>query len=172
MKSPLGRVFQRLAGSPPGRAVLRVAMRLVLPRNLVGAVGAIVDGQGRVLVARHSYRTDFPWGLPGGLVQEGEHPAAAVAREIAEELRIEVRVEQLLLCDTVPMVERGIVPPHLGLAYLCRPVAGTVTTSHEILSIEWLEPGPVSFDMAPFQARALEAAWAAAATRSSGGEGP
>ena len=59
--------------------------------------GAIVR-DGRVLVARRSAQMALPgcWELPGGKVEPGEADAAALARELREELEVEVRVAELL----------------------------------------------------------------------------
>lgn len=161
--SPLwGAAVQRLAGHTLPRAVLRLLVRGLAPRHYVGAVGALVDHEGRVLVARHAYRTDFPWGLPGGFVDPGETPPRAVVREFTEELGIDVEVERLLICDRVGVVERSIAPEHLGLAYLCHargPLAPRL--SHELVEVAWLPPGRLPYALAPFQARAVESAWAA-----------
>jgi 8-oxo-dGTP diphosphatase len=57
-------------------------------RVVVGAV--LRDGAGRVLAAR---RTSPPgWELPGGKVEPGETEPAALARELREELGIEVDI--------------------------------------------------------------------------------
>jgi 8-oxo-dGTP pyrophosphatase MutT (NUDIX family) len=49
-----------------------------------GAQALIVDRSGRVLLARHSYIAG--WSLPGGGVARGEPPAAAILRELKEEI--------------------------------------------------------------------------------------
>ena len=138
--------------------MLRLMVRLIAPRQYVGAVGAVVNSDGRVLLARHSYRTDFPWGLPGGWVEPGEDPAKAVEREIAEELRLNVTVERLLVCASIPRLDRSIAPGHIALAYLCRPVGQELHTSHEITAVEWVDPECIPYEIAPFQARAIAAA--------------
>jgi 8-oxo-dGTP pyrophosphatase MutT (NUDIX family) len=50
----------------------------------LGVHALIVDGDGRVLLARHSYMKG--WSLPGGGVGRGEPPLTALLRELREEL--------------------------------------------------------------------------------------
>jgi ADP-ribose pyrophosphatase YjhB (NUDIX family) len=59
----------------------------------VGAYGVCRDEAGRVLLARNSAASEFPgmWTLPGGGVEQGEHPDEAVVREFAEETGLRVR---------------------------------------------------------------------------------
>jgi 8-oxo-dGTP diphosphatase len=63
----------------------------------VGAYGVCRDGEGRTLLARNSDASEFPglWTLPGGGVEQGEHPDDAVVREFAEETGLVVRVDAL-----------------------------------------------------------------------------
>ncbi|MEU4239390.1 NUDIX domain-containing protein [Actinoplanes sp. NPDC026619] len=59
----------------------------------VGAYGVCRDDSGRVLLARNSAASEFPglWTLPGGGVEQGEHPDDAVIREFFEETGLSVR---------------------------------------------------------------------------------
>lgn len=54
--------------------------------------GLLRDGDRLLLVHRSPQRLHFPdvWDLPGGHVDPGELPAAAVVRELREELGVEV----------------------------------------------------------------------------------
>jgi ADP-ribose pyrophosphatase YjhB (NUDIX family) len=63
----------------------------------VGAYGLCRDADGRVLLTRNSAASEFPgrWGLPGGGVEQGEHPDDAVVREFAEETGLRVRITGL-----------------------------------------------------------------------------
>jgi len=57
-----------------------------------GAVVAIWFER-KILLVRHSYREGY--GLPGGGVKSRENPAQAAARELLEELRLQVTAEDL-----------------------------------------------------------------------------
>jgi 8-oxo-dGTP diphosphatase len=63
----------------------------------IGAYGLCFDADGRVLLARGSHRSEFPgvWSLPGGGVEQGEHPNAAAVREFAEESGLVVELTGL-----------------------------------------------------------------------------
>lgn len=49
-----------------------------------GCRALVIDGQGRVLLIRHSYGSG-DWMLPGGGLGRGEDPVTGAAREVAEE---------------------------------------------------------------------------------------
>jgi 8-oxo-dGTP pyrophosphatase MutT (NUDIX family) len=74
------------------RVLLRVWYRLsklgrfFRARAPLGAAMAVVH-EGKILVARHSYRPGQS--LPGGRIKRGESPRAAALRELKEELSIE-----------------------------------------------------------------------------------
>jgi ADP-ribose pyrophosphatase YjhB (NUDIX family) len=135
---------------------LSVVARIIAPRQPVGAVGAVFDTEGRVLLVEHVFRTDFPWGLPGGWVDRGEDPRRAVAREIGEELGLSVHVGPLLLSEQIGMAERSTHPRHLGLAYGCRLLGGREKTTSEVVSLEWCRPAELGHELAPFQRKAVQ----------------
>ena len=62
---------------------------------MLTVVAAIIVRDGKVLICQRS-RTDsspLKWEFPGGKVEAGETPEAAVVRELGEELAIEARIE-------------------------------------------------------------------------------
>ncbi|HXL87938.1 MAG TPA: NUDIX hydrolase [Streptosporangiaceae bacterium] len=65
------------------------------------ATGALItDPEGRILLVKPYYRDH--WTLPGGMVDHGETPESACAREITEELGVNVVIGRLLVIDWAP----------------------------------------------------------------------
>ncbi|MBW8752770.1 MAG: NUDIX domain-containing protein [Sphingomonadales bacterium] len=75
---PLHRAAYRLA-----HALRKVWWRLARPR-VAGCRVLAFDGEGRVLLVRHSYGTGN-WMAPGGGLRRGEDPLRAGPRELREE---------------------------------------------------------------------------------------
>src|SRR5271155_4466384 len=68
-----------------------------LPGVVVAAGALITDPAGRILLVKPNYRDH--WTLPGGICEHGEPPHAGCAREIAEELGLDLEVSALLAID-------------------------------------------------------------------------
>jgi 8-oxo-dGTP pyrophosphatase MutT (NUDIX family) len=118
-------------------SVRRVIVRFAAPSYTVGAICLIERADGRVLLARQVYRAR--WGFPGGLLERGESPSAAVRREVREEvgLDVELRGEPATVVDPrtrrVDLVFRAR-PSDDGTADAARP------SSPEITTVEWFSP--------------------------------
>jgi 8-oxo-dGTP diphosphatase len=69
------------------------------PATLLVVAGALCDAQGRVLIAQRPAAKHMAgrWEFPGGKVGSGESEPAALARELREELGVQVREPQFCL---------------------------------------------------------------------------
>lgn len=72
-----------------------------LPRKRVGAGLVCRDAADRVLLVQPTYKQS--WEFPGGVVEAGESPAGCVAREVREELGVNLPVGRLLVVDWLPV---------------------------------------------------------------------
>ncbi|MBB3872823.1 MAG: (deoxy)nucleoside triphosphate pyrophosphohydrolase [Brevundimonas sp.] len=113
-----------------------------LPTVLVVAV-ALIDVDGRVLIAKRPQGKALGglWEFPGGKVEPGERPEAALIRELREELGIEVSESCL-----APFVfaSHAYDSFHLLMPlYLCRRWNGVVAArEHDALA--WVKPDKLS----------------------------
>jgi 8-oxo-dGTP diphosphatase len=71
-----------------------------LPTMYGAAAALITDLSGRVLLVKPNYRER--WSLPGGILEQGEPPHVGCAREVAEEVGLEISVGPLLVIDWAP----------------------------------------------------------------------
>jgi 8-oxo-dGTP diphosphatase len=63
-------------------------------RPVIKVVAAVIQRDGRILIGQRK-RGDshaLKWEFPGGKVERGEHPEAALARELEEELGIQAHI--------------------------------------------------------------------------------
>lgn len=116
----------------------------------IRVVAAVILSEGKVFVTQRGYG-DFKggWEFPGGKIEEGETPEAALRREIFEELDTEIVVGELI--DTI---EYDYPNFHLSMdCFWCEIVSGKlVLKEHEaarwldkenLYSVEWL-PADIS----------------------------
>ncbi|MFC6704980.1 NUDIX hydrolase [Flexivirga alba] len=92
----------RLAGDPaPGsRDAFTAWLNSSLPTKRTIAQALVRDELGRLLVCELVYKK--PWDLPGGVVDPLESPAAAVVRELREELGVTAKVRSLAAVSWLP----------------------------------------------------------------------
>jgi 8-oxo-dGTP diphosphatase len=107
----------------------------------IHVVGAVIIEDGLVLCAQRGEGGSLAglWEFPGGKIESGESPAAALKREIAEELACTIQVGDLIT-TTSHVYEFGTV--NLTTFY-CRLMLGTPTTS-EHAAIRWLRPADLT----------------------------
>jgi 8-oxo-dGTP pyrophosphatase MutT (NUDIX family) len=95
-------VYARLATDTPVHEPegFRALLNSFLPRKRAISQMLLRDPEGRVLLCQLTYKQD--WDLPGGVVEVGESPRLAVAREVEEELGLTIPAGPLVLTDWLP----------------------------------------------------------------------
>jgi RimJ/RimL family protein N-acetyltransferase/8-oxo-dGTP pyrophosphatase MutT (NUDIX family) len=95
-------ILARLASDrPPNEPEgFRELLNSFLPRKRAISQLLVRDAAGRVLICQLTYKRD--WDLPGGVVEVGESPQLAAAREVREELALDLPAGDLLLTDWLP----------------------------------------------------------------------
>jgi 8-oxo-dGTP pyrophosphatase MutT (NUDIX family) len=107
------------------------------PRWPVSVKGVLLIG-GHVVLLKNE-RAE--WELPGGRLERDEDAEACLAREIAEELSLEVRVGPLLDCWRYRVLPGQEV---LIVTYGCAPLAGgTPRLSHEHSAVRLFGAGDI-----------------------------
>ena len=87
-----------------------------LQRVAVGAACAIFDGDGRVLLVRHSYGR-LNWEIPGGGSEPGEAPHETATRELLEETGLPAELDRMTGVYYEPDHDLG---PILHFVFRCR----------------------------------------------------
>ncbi|GBF34075.1 hypothetical protein DCCM_3187 [Desulfocucumis palustris] len=84
---------------------------------------ALILDNDRVLLAQRKSgaQQSLKWEFPGGKLEAGETPEECLAREIKEELDIDIQVKEIFTAVAHSYGDRNI----LLLAYLCRRTGGT-----------------------------------------------
>ena len=109
---------------------------------LVSAV-ALIDPDGRVLLAQRPEGKSMAglWEFPGGKVEPGETPEAALVRELHEELGIDTWTSCLA---PLTFASHGYDDFHLLMPlYACRKWEGIVQ-SRENQALKWVRPQSLS----------------------------
>jgi 8-oxo-dGTP pyrophosphatase MutT (NUDIX family) len=128
--------------------VLRVATPsfILELRSLIGtrplwlsvAIAVVIDGEGRILLGRRA--DSGAWALPGGIIEPGEEPADAAARECFEETGVVVVPEAVSSLSVSPAkaFANGDQVQCLEIAFRCRPVGGEARVNDdESLEVAW-----------------------------------
>lgn len=107
------------------------AIVLTVPRRRLGVNLVPLNAEGQVMLLRHVFHPQVPWGLPGGWLGRGEAPAAGVLREFREETGLTA------VLGPVIHVTQSSYPDHIGITYLGYVQPGSVHLSGEILTAHW-----------------------------------
>jgi len=140
------------------RPLTQQAMRMTRGLTL-GVRGLVTDGDGKVLLVKHTYVRG--WHMPGGGVERGETCETALARELVEEAGVQLAGRPQLV--SVHSQEAQFRGDHV-LVYRVtewRPCAPS--SRGEIAQIGWFSPADLPEDVTRGTRRRIEEALAAAA---------
>ncbi|HSD86428.1 MAG TPA: (deoxy)nucleoside triphosphate pyrophosphohydrolase [Kofleriaceae bacterium] len=117
------------------------------PRKRTLVVAGLIARDGVVLITQRRADQALPlqWEFPGGKVEPGEAPVAALARELTEEIGVTVEVGRIwdVLFHAYPTFDLVM------LVYACRLVEGE-PRAVEVADVAWVEPGKLpGWDILP-----------------------
>jgi mutator protein MutT len=104
------------------------------------------------LLLEHVFRPDSGWGIPGGFINQGEQPEAALRRELREEIGIEVENVELLFA-------RALSRPQQIEFYFRATTSGIPEPcSFEIKTAAWFSVDDLPRDLSKDQRRLISRA--------------
>ena len=128
----------------PGSAVCPACGSSYYANSEPTACAVCVDDEGRILLVRRAHAPFAGyWDLPGGFLEEGEHPLDALRRELREETGLEVEPGRFLgvwmdvYADGDPTAG---TPATLNLYWAARVVAGEPEAADDVSELRWFSP--------------------------------
>lgn len=112
------------------RTARTLILKTVNDQFLIGVTGVIFNDKNEVLLVKHSYRR-VAWSLPGGFLQQGEHPKAGLAREVEEETGFKVHIIKII---KTKVEDDG----RLDISYYGAYVSGEFQASDEVTDFKFV----------------------------------
>jgi 8-oxo-dGTP diphosphatase len=144
---------------------------------MVGVGGVVIDRERTLLIRRGSPPLQGEWSIPGGLLEVGETIEEGIARELAEETGLEVRVIELVevldrIFPAAPGADGVSSDPKrpqyhfVILDYLCELRGGTLAAGSDATEFAWArEEELAKFEVTVAVNRVLRKAFAMARER-------
>jgi len=126
----------------------------------VAVIGLVTWDNHVLLIRRGVDPMKGKWALPGGYMDAGEMPAAALKRELREEVGLEVEVGGLL--EIFPMAGPGVFNRGIVLAYRVvarRDNPPPLYCDDDVCEAEWFLAGETPEDLAFESTQTLLAQW-------------
>ena len=144
---------------------------------MVGVGGVVVDEGRALLIRRGGPPLQGEWSIPGGLLEVGETIERGIARELAEETGLDVRVVELIevferIFPAPPNADGTPGDParpqyhYVILDYLCEIRGGTRSAGSDATELAWArEDELTNFNVTVAVMRVLQKAFAMARER-------
>ena len=136
-----------------GKAIRCDACGFVLFFNVASAAGAIIaDPQGRIrLLRRDRDPAKGTLALPGGFIDAGESAELAVAREVREEVNLEVASLRYLCSFPNRYEYKGVIYPTEDLYFVCTVQSlAPLAAQDEVESLCFLASGEIDMNEIAF----------------------
>jgi len=99
------------------------------------------DERGRVLLARRAQEPfKGRWDIPGGFLEEGEHPLDGARRELREETGLEVELLEFLGAWMDSYGGDSTAEATLNLYWTARAVGGEAAPADDVDDLRWFAP--------------------------------
>jgi ADP-ribose pyrophosphatase YjhB (NUDIX family) len=150
LKRVLGALWRRAPGK-----LRRLSVRLSQSRFTVTTGAVVVDDDDRILLLKHVFRAGSGWGIPGGFMNKGEQPEAALRREVHEEVGLDLDRVELAFVRTLKQIGQ------VEIYFRAAPRGAPEPRSMEIKSADWFKldelPAGLSRDQRKIIERVLDA---------------
>lgn len=104
-------------------------IRITQQKFTFSAAAIITNDKDEVLLLNHVLRPYGGWGLPGGFVNAGEQPEAAIRREIREETELEL--------TELKMLSVRVARSHVEMLFSAKASGMATVNSREIMELGW-----------------------------------
>lgn len=123
-------------------------IRATQKKFTVSVAAVIINENEEVLLLNHVLRSDLSWGIPGGFIEYGEQPEAAVRREIREETGLEL--------ENIKLIRLRTANRHFEILFRATPVGTAKVQSLEINELGWFKVDGMPEKMSLVQKQIVE----------------
>lgn len=143
LKRIAGAIWRKLTPS-----IRRKIVRLTQKQFTVSVAAVVFNEKGEVLLLDHVLRPASGWGIPGGFLDGGEQPEAAIRRELREETGVELTRVKL---HSVRATDR-----HVEILFQAASTDRATVRSPEIKAAVWFEIDAMPADLSRNQKTLIE----------------
>lgn len=131
----------------PRAARMRI-VRTTQSTFTVSAGALITNSKKEILLLDHVLRPKSGWGIPGGFMNHNEQPESAVAREVMEEVGLEI--------NNIKLIRARTVGRHIEMLFTAESEGEPEILSREIMSAGWFSIEKIPAEMHPPQKFVVE----------------